>query len=86
MYTTLITVDQLQALQASGQRLAMFDCTCDLMNPAIGPQAYAEAHIAGARYADLNTDLSAHHPADGDEPPASGGRRNLRRAELRHSV
>lgn len=77
MYTTLITVDQLQALQASGQRLAVFDCSCDLMNPAIGPQAYAEAHIAGARYADLNTDLSAHHPADGDEAPASGGRHPL---------
>lgn len=77
MYTTLITVEQLQALQASGQPLAVFDCSCDLMNPAIGPQAYAEGHIAGARYADLNTDLSAHHPADGEEPPASGGRHPL---------
>ncbi|MEP6546939.1 MAG: sulfurtransferase [Gammaproteobacteria bacterium] len=41
-------------------RLAIIDCRFDLMNPEAGRQAYLKAHLPGARYADLNRDLSAH--------------------------
>ena len=75
-FTTLISVAQLQALQASGQPLMVFDCSCDLMKPEVGAQQYAAAHIPGALYADLNTALSAK----GDPTltgAASGGRHPL---------
>ena len=75
-FTTLISVAQLQALQASGQALMVFDCSCDLMQPELGAQQYAQAHIPGARYADLNTALSAKgDPAE--TSAASGGRHPL---------
>ncbi len=86
MYTTLISASQLQALQASGQALMVFDCTFDLMQPSAGAQQYAQAHIPGAVYANLDTDLSAKHgvpspagvlTAGGADQPASGGRHPL---------
>jgi thiosulfate/3-mercaptopyruvate sulfurtransferase len=58
MYTTLISVAQLQALQSSGAPLQVFDCSFDLTQPAAGRAMFAQSHIAGAVYADLNTDLS----------------------------
>ena len=58
-FTTLISVAQLQALQSSGQPLMVFDCSCDLMKPEVGAEQYADRHIPGALYADLNTALSA---------------------------
>ena len=58
MYTTLISVAQLQALQASGAPLQVFDCSFDLAQPQAGRAMFAQSHIAGAVYADLNTDLS----------------------------
>jgi thiosulfate/3-mercaptopyruvate sulfurtransferase len=39
--------------------IAIIDCRFDLMNPDGGRRAYLEGHIPGARYADLNKDLSA---------------------------
>jgi thiosulfate/3-mercaptopyruvate sulfurtransferase len=75
-FTTLISVAQLQALQISGQALMVFDCSCDLMQPAMGAQQYAQAHLPGARFADLN----AHLSAKGDPAvtgAASGGRHPL---------
>ena len=80
MYTTLISAAQLQECMTSGQPLVVFDCSFDLMNPNIGPAAFEQCHIMGARYANLNTDLSAHQPSDGgtgDDAPASGGRHPL---------
>jgi thiosulfate/3-mercaptopyruvate sulfurtransferase len=83
MYSTLISVDQLKALQASGSPLMIFDCSFDLMNPAAGEEQYRKAHIPGAVYADLDTDLSdkgvvdpdgKHHP---HPDAASGGRHPL---------
>ena len=65
MYTTLISAEQLKALQASGQPLMVFDCSFDLMQPAAGEQQYREAHIPGAVYANLDTDLSAKHGVPG---------------------
>lgn len=88
MYTTLISVDQLMALQESGAPLMVFDCSFDLMKPEAGGEQYRAAHIPAAVYANLDTDLSAKHGLPGargdivvvatDEgPPASGGRHPL---------
>ncbi|WP_346950331.1 rhodanese-like domain-containing protein, partial [Dyella sp.] len=87
MYDTLISVEQLQQLQASGRPFMVFDCSFDLMKPEAGAQQYAAAHIPGALYANLDTDLSAKHGAPGahgevvvaqeDGVPASGGRHPL---------
>src|SRR5258708_24765514 len=57
-FKTLIGVGALQELLGK-PRLAVVDCRFDLMNPEAGRQAYLRAHIPGARYADLNRDLSA---------------------------
>lgn len=38
--------------------VVVVDCRFDLMKPDAGRLAYEEAHIPGARYADLNRDLS----------------------------
>ena len=87
MYTTLISVEQTQALQQAGAALMIFDCTFALMQPEAGAAEYRDAHIPGAVYANLDTDLSAPHGApssDGtvlvanDEgEPSSGGRHPL---------
>jgi len=83
MYTTLISAEQLQALQASGQPLMVFDCSFDLTDPAAGEKQYREAHIPGAVYANLDTALSDKGPVgpDGKHHPsadaASGGRHPL---------
>jgi len=58
MFKTLIDVDSLEELLGN-PRLGLIDCRSDLLNPDSGRKAYIEAHIAGARYADLNRDLSA---------------------------
>src|SRR5277367_6733804 len=57
MFKTLIEADSLLELLGK-PRLAVVDCRFDLMNPGAGRQAYLRAHIPGARYADLNRDLS----------------------------
>jgi thiosulfate/3-mercaptopyruvate sulfurtransferase len=87
MYTTLISAEQLQALQAGGAPLMVFDCSFELAQPQAGAQQYADAHIPGAVYANLDTDLSAPHGAPGKDGsvltapdqglPASGGRHPL---------
>ena len=84
--TPLISATQLQALIASGAPLMVFDCSFDLMQASAGAQQYAQAHIPGAVYADLNQHLSARHGAPGAsgtvtaqqaDKPASGGRHPL---------
>lgn len=77
MYTTLVSVSQFQQLLVSGQRLRVFDCSFDLMNPDLGPAQYAQGHIPGARHAHLDKHLTAHSPADAAHPSASGGRHPL---------
>ena len=85
-YTTLISAPDLQALIASGTPLMVFDCSFELMQPTAGAQQYAQAHIPGAVYANLDNDLSAKHGAPGAhgtvtaqeaDQPASGGRHPL---------
>ena len=63
MYTTLISAEELIALQAGDLPLMIFDCTFDLMKPEAGELQYREAHIPGAVYANLDTHLSARHGA-----------------------
>ncbi len=87
MYTTLISVEQLQVLLAARQPVRVFDCSFDLMQPLAGKEQYLLAHIEGAVYANLDTDLSAKHGArgahgvltahEGEDQPASGGRHPL---------
>src|SRR5580698_6517398 len=57
-FTTLISAAALRDLVGK-REIAIIDCRFDLMNPEGGRRAYLEGHIPGARYADLNTDLSA---------------------------
>jgi thiosulfate/3-mercaptopyruvate sulfurtransferase len=83
MHTTLISVDDLKRLQDSGDRLMLFDCSFDLMNPPAGEEQYRTAHIPGAVYASLDAALTDHGVAgpDGTLRPgpdaASGGRHPL---------
>ena len=80
-YSTLISVDQLQALRASGQPHTVFDCSFLLTEPQAGEAMYADAHIPGAVYAHLDKHLSAaKDPITGKPAPgsnASGGRHPL---------
>ncbi|MBY0412328.1 MAG: sulfurtransferase, partial [Burkholderiaceae bacterium] len=62
-YTTLIAASDQQALIASGTPLMVFDCSFDLTQPTAGAQQFAQAHLPGAVYADLNENLSAKHGA-----------------------
>ncbi len=45
------------------------DCRFDLANPRAGPAAYAESHIPGAAYLDLERDLSGPKQAHGGRHP-----------------
>jgi len=85
-YTTLISAPELQSLITRGVPLMVFDCSFDLMQTTAGAQQYAQTHIPGAVYADLNHHLSAKHGAPGAsgtltaqeaDHPASGGRHPL---------
>jgi thiosulfate/3-mercaptopyruvate sulfurtransferase len=57
-FTALIGAADLRDLVGKPD-IAVIDCRFDLMNPEGGRRAYLEGHIPGARYADLNRDLSA---------------------------
>jgi thiosulfate/3-mercaptopyruvate sulfurtransferase len=59
VFKTLIDVDSLRALLGGHPHLCIVDCRFDLAHPEAGRRAYLEARIPGARYADLNRDLSA---------------------------
>ena len=74
MYTTLISVAQLQTLLTSRQPCMVFDCSFDLMESAAGERQYQQEHIAGAVRADLDRHLSA---PKGANDAASGGRHPL---------
>ena len=78
MFTTLISVAQLQSMQTSGAPLLVLDCTFDLMNPPAGYAQYVEQHIAGAQHADLDKHLATHDPA----LQVNGGRHPLPQREV----
>jgi thiosulfate/3-mercaptopyruvate sulfurtransferase len=56
-FTTLIEASVLRDLIGKPD-LAVIDCRFDLSNRSRGRAAYLEGHIPGAKYADLETDLS----------------------------
>ena len=58
MPTTLVSTVEL-ATQLENPDWVVFDCRFTLTDPAAGRAAYHAGHIPGARYADLNEDLSA---------------------------
>lgn len=74
MFSTLISVPQLMDMLSKSQSPVLFDCSFDLMNPALGAQHYLETHIPGARHADLDQHLS---DKSGAPDSASGGRHPL---------
>ena len=78
MFTTLISVAQLQTLQANGTALAVFDCTFDLMNPSAGHAQFVAQHIAGAQHADLDLHLATHDA----NKRVNGGRHPLPQREV----
>jgi thiosulfate/3-mercaptopyruvate sulfurtransferase len=66
--TTLVSADQL-AQHLHDPQWVVFDCRFALTRTESGRQAYAQAHIPGARYAHLKEDLSgAITPASGRHP------------------
>ena len=65
-YSTLITADQLRALNAS---VVLLDCSFDLADPGAGEGGFAAGHLPGAIYAHLDRDLSgAKTPGAGRHP------------------
>lgn len=56
MKTTLISVAELAAMPPAS--VLVVDCRKELSDPAKGRRDYAQGHIPGAVYADLDTDLS----------------------------
>ena len=58
MAALLLTAAELHAAIKAGEARAV-DCRFDLMNPAGGRALWAEGHIPGAPYADLDHDLAA---------------------------
>ncbi|WP_232492903.1 sulfurtransferase [Novosphingobium kaempferiae] len=63
-YETLIAVDALKDMLASGSDVLVFDCEFELGAPDKGAEIYAKGHIPGARYAHLDEDLAS--PPDGE--------------------
>ena len=55
MFTTLISVQALKTTAA-----VVIDCSADLAKPEAGRLQFEEQHIAGALFADINTDLATH--------------------------
>ena len=78
MHTRLISVAELQALQASGFPVVVFDCSFDLAQPAAADALFAEVRIAGAQQAHLDRDLSAKDTLQA----VNGGRHPLPRRNL----
>jgi len=80
MYTTLISAEQLLQLQQAKTPLMVFDCSCDLTRNEAGGEMFAQSHIAGAVFADLDRTLSAkgERSLTGAQ---SGGRHPLPRRE-----
>ena len=57
-HTTLISVQNLLALQAAGTPIVLLDCGFDLADPAAGARAHAAGHLPGATHVHLDRDLA----------------------------
>jgi thiosulfate/3-mercaptopyruvate sulfurtransferase len=87
-YTTLIGVDELRGL-IDTNAVTLLDCRFDLANTQSGRDAYLQAHIPAAVYADLNRDLaqpmgaaSGRHPLPDRQDFAA----TLRRLGVEHRI
>ena len=58
-FTSLISVDELGALQAGGARPRILDASFELGDVAAGERAYAAGHVPGSLYVHLDRDLCA---------------------------
>ena len=67
-FTTLIEVEELRANVRATDWIVL-DCRFDLTHPDKGRQAFLNGHIPGARYVDLDRDLSAPITADSGRHP-----------------
>jgi thiosulfate/3-mercaptopyruvate sulfurtransferase len=56
---TLISADSLRVLLSAGKPCVLLDCGFDLTDAGAGARAFAQGHLPGAQYADLECDLSA---------------------------
>lgn len=68
MAALLLTPAELHSAIEAGEARAV-DCRFDLMNPAGGRALWAEGHIPGAPYADLDHDLAGHAAGEGGRHP-----------------
>ncbi|MGE0483078.1 MAG: sulfurtransferase [Gammaproteobacteria bacterium] len=68
MFDTLIDTADLAA-QLGAANLRIVDCRFDLAVPAVGRANWLEAHVPGARYADLDADLSGPPTTDHGRHP-----------------
>ena len=67
-YTTLVSAATLAA-HLGDVRWKIFDCRCSPSDPSIGARLYREAHLPGARHADLDRVLAARpHSGSGRHP------------------
>ena len=57
-HTTLISVQDLQSLQAASTPSVLLDCGFELADPAAGKRAHAAGHLPGAIYVHLDRDLA----------------------------
>lgn len=73
-HTTLISAAELQGLMQGASAPVVFDCSFELMDAGAADRLFALAHIAGARQAHLDRDLS---DKSGAADAASGGRHPL---------
>jgi thiosulfate/3-mercaptopyruvate sulfurtransferase len=62
MLHPLITASDLEAKLAD-PALRLFDCRYSLLDPSAGQRAYSLSHLPGARFIDMNRDLSTPHVA-----------------------
>jgi len=75
----LISPQALLRLQSDApEKILICDCSFDLVDPALGARRYAEGHLPGAVYVNLDTDLSSaktgkngRHPLPAREPFAA---------------
>ena len=77
MNTPIISAEDLQTLLQQGADVRVLDCTFHLDNTALGREQFEREHIAGALYANLDTDLSTHNAAQA----VNGGRHPLPQRE-----
>jgi len=73
-WAPLITAEQLQALLQQTPPPLLLDCSFDLADSGAGERAFLDRHIAGARYAHLERELSAPKSPEGS---IRGGRHPL---------